>query len=923
MGISAPTRQSYLCITKTEEKKVMKGWIIKTLLLLLNLSVVYGANPIQLKGKVVDAETLEAVIGATVYIEALASGTLTDTNGMFSIALPAGTTSVALEMRYLGYQTTRLTVNPSEKELLIVRINPESYKLKEVNVMAESKSELSNYKIKKTALEYIQPSGIADILQLIPGHLLSDGTLSQNQQISMRQAGSDASTALGTSVIVDGTPQTNNANLQTFRGESTQHVKNVNGGIDLRTISTDHIEEVEIVNGIPSVKYGNLTSGAILIKSKAGLSPWTVRTKIDPLNKVIYAGKGFRLPGKAGNLNIGADWAQARPDVRNELEKYNRITSQLLYSNQIKRDQQLFSFRTKLNFTKSMDTKQNDPDLLKKGEEVESVFTKWDFATEGKWWVNAGFLKSLTFNISASQTKDIFRNKRIVSLNNQSAIPAEGVEGEHEGMYLPSEYISEYAIEGRPLLLFGNLISESYMKTGEWQHRITMGGEVDYEKNNGKGIRYDATLPPSLSSRKRRFDLIPGLGKWAVYAEDRINTEIKDHKIMLQGGIRLTSLFNVEKSYTINNKVYPELRSNFRWDLPQIRIGSNPLQIFIDGGWGQHYKMPTLGYLYPEDAWHDIVALNYFSQTAENRLVIMNSQRTDRSNKELKPALNNKFELGLGIRSGDFLFTGKFFYEILNNGFVNNTVYAPVLYNKYEGLKNPVSGRPSLSDFNMVSDTLIKSYSRPVNGDRVVKRGVEYRIIFPKIKPIHTTIEVNGAWFRTIYDTSTPVQYIPSYVINGKPYPYVGIYEWSQGNEREQINTTIWANTHLPAQRIIFSCALQIVWHTSNRTLPFSGVPLAYMDKGGNINPFTESDAADPVKRMLVRRFSDNYFSPTTTPVSMGLNLKATKEIGKHLTISCFVNRIWDYNPMYRTNLDTNNRKWSVPFFGTEIKLTI
>lgn len=901
----------------------MKGLIIKLLFLLLNISVVFASNPLSVKGKVIDAETKEPVIGATVYIEALSSGTLTDTHGLFFVSLPADSRSVVLEIRYLGYQTSKQTVNLPLSQMLVVHLKPESYKLKEVNVMAESKGELSNYKIKKTALEYIQPSGISDILQLIPGHLLSDGVLSQNQQISMRQAGSDASTALGTSVVIDGTPQTNNANLQTFNGESTQYVKHVNGGVDLRTISTDHIDEVEIVNGIPSVKYGNLTSGAILIKSKAGISPWTIRTKVDPLNKLLYAGKGFRLPAKAGNLNVGIDWAQSRPDVRNELERYNRITAQLLYSNQIKWNKQLFSYRTRLHFTNSMDTKKNDPDLLRKSEEVQSRFSKWDFSTEGKWWVNAGFLKSISINLSASQTQDIFKNKRIVSLINQSAIPAEGVTGEHEGAYLPGEYLSEYTIDGRPLLLFGNLISESFMKTGEWKHRITLGGEMDYEKNNGAGVLYDASRPPSLSSRKRRFADIPGLGKWAVYLEDRINKQINNHRLMLQGGVRLTGLFNVDKSYVISRKIYPEFRTNFKWDLPALHIRNNQYAVFLEGGWGQHYKMPTLGYLYPEDAWHDIVALNYFSQTPENRLVIMNSRQRDRSNKDLKPALNNKFELGLGVVKDDFLLTGKFFYEILNNGFVNNTVYDPFVYNKYEGLKNPVSGRPSLSDFNMASDTLIKSYSRPVNGDKVVKKGVEYRVIFPKIKPIHTTIEVNGAWFRTTYDTSLPVQYAPSYVINGKPYPYVGIYEWSQGSEKEQINTTIWANTHLPGQRIVFSCALQIVWHTSGRTVPFSGVPVAYMDKTGGVRPFTSADALDPVKSMLIRNFSDNYFTPATTPVSMGLNLKAAKEIGKHLTISCFVNRIWDYNPMYRTNLDTNDRKWTVPFFGTEIKLTI
>lgn len=872
-----------------------------------------------LKGKVTDAVSKEPIIGATIYAASESGGTLSDINGFFSLAL-AGTGSIQIEVRYLGYQTYTQKIDLPQRKNLLIELQPESYKLKEVNVMAEAKSELSNYTIKKTALEYIQPSGISDVLQLLPGQLLSDGSLSQNQQISMRQAGSDASTASGTAIIVDGTPQTNNSNLQTFNGESTQHVKNVNGGVDLRTISTDHIDEIEVINGIPSVKYGNLTSGAILIKSKAGVSPWTVRTKIDPLNKLVYAGKGFRLPGKMGNIYAGADWTQARPDVRNELEKYNRLTGQILYSNQVKWNNQLFSFRSKLHYTNSMDSKKNDPNLLRKGEEVEAIYTKWSLTTDARWWINRGFLKNISFNFSATHTKDVFRNNRIVSLINQSAIPSEGVTGEHEGTYLPNEYFSAYTIDGKPLLIYGNLIAESFLKTGALTHRITTGTDIDYEKNNGKGILYDASLPPSPGSRKRRFSDIPGLGKWAVYAEDRINTEFGNNRLMLQGGVRVTGLFNVDRKYDISSKVYPEIRTAFKWDLPAI--GRN-LTFFVEGGWGQHYKMPTLGYLYPEDAWHDAVALNYYSQTEANRLVMMNSRRTERINTELKPALNNKFEIGFGMVKEDFRFSAKFFYEILNSGFVNSTVYDPFAYTKYEGLKNPVTGRPSLSDFNAIGDTLMRSYTKPVNGDKVVKRGIEYRIMFPKIKPLYTTIEVNGAWFRSLYDTSLPVQYAPSYVIHGKPYPYVGIYEWSQGSEKEQVNTTIWANTHLPRQQLIFSCALQIVWHTSNRTVPFSGMPVAYLDKSGEVKRFTETDASDPVKKLLIRNFSNNYFTPSTSPVSMSLNLKATKEIGKYLTISCFVNRLWDYNPMYRTNLDTNNRKWVVPFFGTEIKLTI
>ena len=35
----------------------------------------------------------------------------------------------------------------------------------------------------------------------------------------------------------------------------------VNSGVDMRSVSTDDIESVEVVRGIPSVEYGDLTSG--------------------------------------------------------------------------------------------------------------------------------------------------------------------------------------------------------------------------------------------------------------------------------------------------------------------------------------------------------------------------------------------------------------------------------------------------------------------------------------------------------------------------------------------------------------------------------------------------------------------------------------------------------------------------------------
>ncbi|MFQ8806854.1 MAG: TonB-dependent receptor plug domain-containing protein [Alistipes indistinctus] len=82
-----------------------------------------------------------------------------------------------------------------------------------------------------------------------------------------------------------------------------------NSGVDLRQISTDNIESVEVIRGIPSAEYGDLTAGAVIVNSKAGKEPLSIRFKTNPNVYQFSANKGLVLGEKAGNLNIGADYA--------------------------------------------------------------------------------------------------------------------------------------------------------------------------------------------------------------------------------------------------------------------------------------------------------------------------------------------------------------------------------------------------------------------------------------------------------------------------------------------------------------------------------------------------------------------------------------------------------------------------------------
>ena len=62
---------------------------------------------------------------------------------------------------------------------------------------------------------------------------------------------------------------------------------NLTSGVDMRSIATDQIEKVEVLRGIPSVIYGNLTSGIVKITNKSGYTRWKSRFKADGYSKLL------------------------------------------------------------------------------------------------------------------------------------------------------------------------------------------------------------------------------------------------------------------------------------------------------------------------------------------------------------------------------------------------------------------------------------------------------------------------------------------------------------------------------------------------------------------------------------------------------------------------------------------------------------
>ena len=53
-------------------------------------------------------------------------------------------------------------------------------------------------------------------------------------------------------------------------------------GADLRNLGVSNVESVEVVTGIPSVEYGDLSNGVVKIRTRKGKTPFIVEMTAEP-----------------------------------------------------------------------------------------------------------------------------------------------------------------------------------------------------------------------------------------------------------------------------------------------------------------------------------------------------------------------------------------------------------------------------------------------------------------------------------------------------------------------------------------------------------------------------------------------------------------------------------------------------------------
>lgn len=799
-----------------------------------------------------------------------------------------------------------------------------SFTLQEVVVTAEESTGKSSASvINKEAMQHLQPSSFTDILQTLPGATTKDPDLTHANTIRLREASNGASSgdydasSLGTSFVIDGAPLSTDANMQYLPSDNSgadAKRSSVGAGVDMRTISTDDIEKVEIIRGIASAEYGDVTSGVVKIERTAKPTPWRARFKADGFSKLLFFGKGLGWNNNQTILNFGIDYLNAKADPTNTLENYQRITASVRLQQKWNADAVVIKWQSNWDYTGSIDNEKIDPDIHKNREDsYRSTYHKWGWSNTLHLHQPSVDWYQLSVQANISGEVDRIDQTRLVQLTTPKNPAIDNMqEGEATVSLLPYKYTAKHTVEGLPFNVFIRPKAEFFFDTWRLNHKANIGLEWRYSKNFGRGQIYDLSYPLNYSStlRPRAYYDIPATNQLSWYIQDDISFPIHERvSVDLNIGLRGITMLGLGRAYAINGKCYVDPRANLTLNFP-ISKG----KVFVSAGIGQHTKMPTLLQLSPNLLYMDLQAPDVPIAPTDETMQIY-THIINPTNYDLLPARNLKWEVRAGLDINKHKLSITYFEEDMKDAFRSLM--------QVEAFRYTINNREY--------DRLL-TYSTARNGSHIHKQGIEWQYQSPRIPVICTRFTINGAWLRTTYSNSEQMfstEKTPG-IVNGVNVQdhYIGLYNWTEGYIRESLNSNLVADVYIPKIGLVVSATLEATIFTASKTLEKNGTPVSYIaSSDGLLHPYDALAAQDPVLKTLIFDYNLGQFVRRMVPFEGYLNLRVQKDITRFASIALYVNRLLDILPDYTVSgVDGNPvviHRSASPYFGMEINLHI
>ena len=863
-----------------------------------------------IKGRIT-ADSGEPLISANVLIMENNYGTATDENGEYIIKnLQPG--EYTLSTTYIGFegQTQKVTIYSGRTTELNLILKSTSFNIGGIEVVGagefipldpETKTEITSGEI-----EHLLASSLNDILELMPGVTTSNPTLSLKQQAVIR-----GGETIGTQVIVDGVPLSNAANLQ------SSSFTTMNQGVDLRSLPAENIESVEIIRGVPSVKYGDLVDGAIIVKTKTVPSPLRLKAKYNP-NITEANISGGLSSGKNWVLNGSFNFAASDSNLRVDGDGYTRIASQLkaIY------DTENLTLGNSFYYTRAFDErKEAASDEMRQASYNRDHTLK--YIGDLRYVFNSFTELNATFSVNYT-SRNSYRQK-VISRDN-AVLSDRTEEGAQEGTIVFGSYLGKEWVKGEEWNLYADIDYETGFFTGSYLHKLLFGLNWTDDFNKGDGIIFDPLYPligTYTSPRMRRYDEIPAFNTAAFYIQDKIVGRLWKpftlqvgirYEVYRPTGVSFKGLFGGGDFVKSHNGAFLNPRINFSYNLfedTQIRLG-----------YGVTSKAPPLGMIFAQDEYYDIVDTVSVVDPSEpdSNFSIISTYIKHIANEDLKGYKQYKYEASVDQKIGPVGFTITGYLNETKNMFTNLQIQTLLYSKSFPEWPN--------TEVYALTDTIFDSYNMYVNKGSYTSKGIEFTFKTKKIPVINTIFSFDGDYS---YSTAHPGQEIEygaeRYVeeLGGRVKPfYYNKRNDTQGlllNYRFDIQAKslgMWITLHVQEQ----------LFKLRRRLNGTDTLAIGYYSASGETVYIDENERKDEKYTKLINSVEPYEIRDEKYPDLWLVNLKVSKSLWKGAAISFFVNNVFKYNPLYRNKRSLDSSPTYVQrnpkiFYGMEFQTSL
>ena len=817
--------------------------LIAPTILLFTLLVGTMAQNVTVAGRVIDEDSRKPVEFASLLMKENGHWAITGADGTFHIKdMPTG--KATLTVQCLGYATRSLTLNITKDiPRLNIRLKQESLKLDEVTITAKRKTDeaTTSYTIDRQALDQQQIINIGDIATLLPGGKTVNPTLTNDNRMALRSSSQEKGNAsFGTAIEVDGIRMDNNAAAGETMGAST------------RTISASNIESVEVVTGIPSVEYGDLSNGVVKVNTRKGKSPYIIEGKINQHTLQLAINKGFDLGHNRGVLNASFEHARSYTNAASPHTAYQRNILSLHYMNIFMRETMPLTLNAGLTGNIGGYNSESDPD-----EELDDYAKARDNALRAHFELNWLLNKKWITNLSLRGALTL-SDRRTENYEHASSASTQPYIHTTEEGYLMADSYDANPQAGIILGPTGYWHVRSYHDSkplnyslrlkGNWAHRfgrvlsrLMAGAEWTASRNNGRGTYYeDMRYAPTW--REYRYDELPTLNNVALYAEEKVSIPVtKLSTLELTAGLRNDITLISGSDYGTVSSLSP--RFNSRYVFWQNRRTRWVHDLIIHAGWGKSVKLPSFQVLYPTPAYRDLLAFSSPS-TSNNTSYYAYYTHPSKAvyNPDMKWQYTNQLDLGFEMNiKGTHIAVSAFYHRTFNPYMATHT-YTPFVYRYTPPGALEHNGVPGIApqdrgygigqdgivtvtdrttgqsiQLGYQEDNGVTDYNSPlflerrtylnniryVNASPTSRYGLEWTIDFKQIKALRTSIRLDGNYYHYKGVDDVLFADVPlsnATMSDGQPYRYVGYYRGSNNTSTGALATASVSNGSLSRQ---------------------------------------------------------------------------------------------------------------------------